>query len=58
MITIPEMDHLPENCHRCPFRFLDDEGEEYWCSWHVCIVDCYDGDKKEDGHMSIGRKRR
>jgi len=46
MITIPEMEHLPENCHKCPFHFWDDEFDEIWCSYHVCIVEPYDGDKK------------
>lgn len=44
MITIPEMDHLPDNCHDCPFCYYDYEYSEYWCPWNNCTVDYYDGD--------------
>lgn len=46
MIIIPKMKHLPENCFVCPFSFWDDENDEHWCSYHICIVEIYDGDKK------------
>ena len=46
MITIPDMENLPVNCIECPFSFWDDETDEHICSWHMWIVECYDGDKK------------
>ena len=45
MITIPEMEHLPGNCHECPLSYLD-ECAEYWCQWHNCTVDYHGGDEK------------
>ena len=45
MITIPELEYLPNNCHECPFSYWDDECE-CWCPWHNCVVDYHDGDEK------------
>lgn len=38
MITIPEMDHLPDNCIECPFSYYDYDDREYWCPWNNCSV--------------------
>lgn len=36
MITIPEMEKLPTNCHECPICFTPwpwNDEDEYWCAW-------------------------
>lgn len=46
MITIPEMEKLPDNCHECLLSYWDNENGECWCPWHNCTVDCYGGEKE------------
>lgn len=46
IITIPEMDKMPDNCHECPLSYWDNENREYWCPWHNCTVDYHGGATK------------
>ena len=49
MITIPEMEKLPTNCHECPICFTPwqwSDEDEYWCAWYNCTVDSYGGAKR------------
>lgn len=43
MITIPEMNELPDNCHECRFSYKDEKACTVRCSWHNCTVDYWGG---------------
>ena len=50
MIAIQGMEELPENCHKCPLSYCDDENCDYWCPWHHCTVDAHGGEtRRMDG---------
>ena len=45
MITIPDMEKLPKNCHVCEISYWD-EHDQCWCPWHNCTVDYHGGADK------------
>ena len=52
MITIPDMEKLPKNCHVCEMSYWD-EHDQCQCPWHNCTVDYHGGADKRMNHCPL-----